>query len=118
MTEALAAMLGRVFRNVGLHRISATVFLDNPASAGVLRKLGFRHEARLRHTLRKAGRYRDADQYGLLATDLAARRLGRRGAPCAARAAAHRMAHAGLADGVGSGAQELGRCPVFEQPSQ
>lgn len=75
MTEAVAAVLGHAFRDVRVHRIGATVFPDNPASAAVLRKVGFRHEARMRHLLHKAGRYRDVDQYGLLATDAAARRL-------------------------------------------
>lgn len=75
MPEALAALIRHCFGPLELHRLYATVFTNNGRSAGALRKLGFQHEGRLRHVIWKRGRYRDADQYSLLSTDPAARRL-------------------------------------------
>ena len=44
-TEAASAVM-QIARSAGLGRIYASHFLDNPASAGVLRKLGFRPTGR------------------------------------------------------------------------
>jgi len=44
MTEALAALLGFVFREMRIHRVSATHLLENVRSARLLRRLGFREE--------------------------------------------------------------------------
>jgi RimJ/RimL family protein N-acetyltransferase len=58
-TEAASAVM-RIARSAGLKRITASHFSDNPASAGVLRKLGFRSTGRTerRHS---AGRGRAAE---------------------------------------------------------
>ncbi len=77
MPEALTALIGHCFGPLGLHRLYATVFTNNARSAAVLRNLGFQHEGRLRQLIKKRARYRDADQYSLLRTDPAARRLMR-----------------------------------------
>ena len=45
-TEAASAVM-QIARTTGLGRIHASHFLDNPASAGVLRKLGFRSTGRI-----------------------------------------------------------------------
>lgn len=44
-TEAAAAALALGFGDLGLHRITARIDADNPASAAVLRRLGMRQEA-------------------------------------------------------------------------
>lgn len=46
-TEAVAALLDLGFDGLGLHRIAARIDERNAASAGVVRRLGFRQEARL-----------------------------------------------------------------------
>lgn len=45
VTEAGRAMLGLAFDGLGLHRVSARIDAENPASAAVLRRLGMRQEA-------------------------------------------------------------------------
>jgi ribosomal-protein-alanine N-acetyltransferase len=48
MTEALDAIIGFGFREVGLHRIQAVVMPGNKGSEKLLEKLGFRREGVLR----------------------------------------------------------------------
>ena len=48
MTEALEALLEIGFDDMQFHRIEALVMVDNVASAGLLRKLGFTEEGILR----------------------------------------------------------------------
>ena len=48
MTEALAAIIGFGFREVGLNRIQAVLMPGNEASEKLLEKLGFRREGVLR----------------------------------------------------------------------
>lgn len=48
MTEALEAVLGFGFREVGLHRIQAVVMPGNVGSERLLEKLGFQREGILR----------------------------------------------------------------------
>ena len=48
MTEALAAIIGFGFREVGLNRIQATVMPENEASIKLLEKLAFQREGLLR----------------------------------------------------------------------
>lgn len=49
MTEALAAIIGFGFREVGLNRIQAVLMPGNLASIKLLEKLGFQREGVLRH---------------------------------------------------------------------
>jgi RimJ/RimL family protein N-acetyltransferase len=44
-TEAAGALLALAFDGLGLHRVTARIDEENPASAAVLRKLGMRQEA-------------------------------------------------------------------------
>ncbi|MGB3136131.1 MAG: GNAT family protein [Nodosilinea sp.] len=68
-TEAAAALVAFGFGKLGLNRINATRFGDNPASGRVMEKLGLVQEGyRRRHTL-KWGVYRDIALYGLLRED-------------------------------------------------
>ena len=68
-TEAVAAVLAFGFGPLGLHRIHATVFPRNPASARVLEKSGFRREGLLRGYARKEGAFEDLVMYARLRTD-------------------------------------------------
>lgn len=54
------------FEEKNLNRIYATCFIDNPASARVLEKIGMKHEGRLRQHFHKWERFVDADYYGIL----------------------------------------------------
>jgi RimJ/RimL family protein N-acetyltransferase len=51
-TVAVRMCLDLAFADPDLHRIWATISADNAASQGLVRKLGFRREARLREHLR------------------------------------------------------------------
>jgi RimJ/RimL family protein N-acetyltransferase len=46
-TEAAGALLALLFDEFGLHRVTARIDADNPASGAVLTKLGMRREAEL-----------------------------------------------------------------------
>ena len=67
--EALHCLVGHLFNDLGLHRIRANIDPANASSAGVLRKLGFRHEGRWVESLWFKGRYADEDWYALLARE-------------------------------------------------
>jgi ribosomal-protein-alanine N-acetyltransferase len=70
-TEAAAAVVKHGFEVIGLHRIFASHFADNTASAGVLKKIGMRREGRQRAHILKWGKFLDLEMYGMLASDLA-----------------------------------------------
>jgi ribosomal-protein-alanine N-acetyltransferase len=57
MSEAVWAVLGHGFLDMGLHRIEATVDPDNAASASLLRRLGFTEEGYLRERFYDNGRF-------------------------------------------------------------
>jgi RimJ/RimL family protein N-acetyltransferase len=69
-SEASAIVTDFGFAHLGLHRIFAFHFLENPASGRVLQKIGMRYEGRLRGHIFKWGKFHDAEAYGILATDL------------------------------------------------
>lgn len=69
-TEASAALLRWAFDALDLHRVHAAHLARNPASGAVLRKIGMRHEGRLRSHFEKWGVMEDLDVYGLLAGEL------------------------------------------------
>lgn len=69
MTEALEAVLAFCFDDLGLHRIEAACLPGNVASAGLLRKLGFRSEGHAREYLRINGRWQDHELFAMLRGD-------------------------------------------------
>ena len=60
-TEAVRAVIGYGFSDLGLHRIYGMHFSRNPASGRVMEKCGMVHEAHLREHVRKWGVFEDAD---------------------------------------------------------
>jgi len=73
-TEACRALLSYAFRTLGLQRVYASHFPNNPASGRVMEKLGMKREGYLRRHVRRRGRYVDLVCYGVLASDLRARK--------------------------------------------
>ena len=69
-TEAAKAVVKCGFGTLGLHRIFASHFANNPASAKVLRKIGMRHEGNLRAHVLKWGEFLDLEMYGMVASDV------------------------------------------------
>jgi RimJ/RimL family protein N-acetyltransferase len=65
-TEAAGALVAHGFRALDLHRIWASCLPENPASARVLARLGFRHEGRHLQNLLIHGVWHDSDSYALL----------------------------------------------------
>lgn len=65
-TEASRELLRYGFSDLKLHRIYASHFQGNSASANILKKLGMRHEGRQRQHIRKYGKFLDSELYGLL----------------------------------------------------
>jgi [ribosomal protein S5]-alanine N-acetyltransferase len=69
-TEAARALLRYGFEVLNLHRIHASHFSNNTASGNILRKIGMKHEGRLRHHIVKWGQYLDLELYAMLESDL------------------------------------------------
>ena len=67
-TEAARAIVNYGFGTLGLHRIFASHFGNNHASARVLTKIGMRHEGSLRAHVLKWGEFLDLEMYGMLAS--------------------------------------------------
>ena len=70
MTEAVMAVTDYSFREMGLHRLQAMVETDNPASARVLVKCGYRQEGLLRGRVCNKGHYSDVLLFALLREEL------------------------------------------------
>jgi ribosomal-protein-alanine N-acetyltransferase len=68
-TEAAAALLQYGFGTLNLHRIQASVFAGNLASARVLLKVGMRLEGRQRDHVCKWETFYDLESYGILRSD-------------------------------------------------
>ena len=66
MTEAVSAILTFAFTQLGLHRVEATPFADNPSSNRLLLRLGFTYEGSLRERHYFRGRFLDQLCFGLL----------------------------------------------------
>jgi ribosomal-protein-alanine N-acetyltransferase len=75
-TEAARAVVKYGFGTLRLHRIFASHFANNPASARVLRKIGMRHEGSLRAHVLKWGEFLDLEMYGMVASDVDRSTLG------------------------------------------
>ncbi len=68
-TEAVRLAVAFAFRDAGLHRVQGAVVPDNPASARVLIKAGFRPEGRFLRYLRINGCWADHDIYAMTEED-------------------------------------------------
>ena len=67
MTEAVRAVLGFLFREVGCHRVQAWCRVENPASARVMEKAGMTKEACLREIYKtRDGDFTDLYLYSIL----------------------------------------------------
>ncbi|MFZ6746981.1 GNAT family N-acetyltransferase [Undibacterium sp. JH2W] len=66
MAEAVRALLNHAFAEMGINRIEAEVDPRNPASAQLLRKLGFMQEGLLRQRWKMKGEIKDTWMFGLL----------------------------------------------------
>jgi RimJ/RimL family protein N-acetyltransferase len=68
-SEAAVAMVDYGFRVVGWQRIFATCYLENEASAAVLRKIGLRQERILRQHAQRHGRWYDSLLFALFRSE-------------------------------------------------
>lgn len=68
-TEAVRLALAFAFAHAGLHRVQAAVMTDNPRSARVLAKAGFRSEGLAERYLQIGGVWRDHEIYALTRED-------------------------------------------------
>jgi ribosomal-protein-alanine N-acetyltransferase len=68
-TAALSSFTDYAFEAFNLHRLQASVFAWNPASARVLEKCGYRFEGRIRDAVLKDGAMTDELIYGLLRSE-------------------------------------------------
>jgi len=68
-TEAAAAVLRYGFDELGLRRIHASHYSNNPASGRVMLKIGMKHEGRRRSHVLKWGEVLDLEEYGILADE-------------------------------------------------
>jgi RimJ/RimL family protein N-acetyltransferase len=71
-TEASRALIAFGFESLGLNKIHAAVFIKNPASDRVIRKIGMQWEGRLREHDLKWDVYEDIDVYGILRSEWSA----------------------------------------------
>jgi [ribosomal protein S5]-alanine N-acetyltransferase len=71
MVEALRSALSFGFQQMQLNRIEALIYVENPQSARVLEKLGFRREGLLRDYFYLNGQFYDHYVYSLLRRDAA-----------------------------------------------
>jgi RimJ/RimL family protein N-acetyltransferase len=65
-TEAAKAILGYGFNALGLNRVHATHFTQNPASGRVMTKIGMVYEGCLRQHVKKWGKPVDLKMYAIL----------------------------------------------------
>ena len=68
-TEAVSAMIGFCFQDLGLHRVQAFIHPDNTPSLKLIETLRFRREGLLRENLRVGDEWRDDLLYARLSTD-------------------------------------------------
>ena len=72
VTEAMEAIVKFAFRKLKLVRLQAEVYVENKASANLLKKLGFKKEGLKRKGARakSTGKWHDTYVYGLLRSDI------------------------------------------------
>ncbi len=68
-TEAVGALIDRLFERLDLHRVSATLDPANVASARVLERLGFRYEGCGLKAAYVRGEWDDDDRYAILSDE-------------------------------------------------
>ncbi len=76
-TEAVTALLGHLFGALGLHRVRAVCDVENPSSARVLERLGFRREGETCEATWFKGHWSSEYWYAILRREWAARGGGR-----------------------------------------
>ncbi len=74
-TEAMNIILGYAFRELGLRRVSLTVFEYNLRAIHSYEKVGFAHEGRLRQAMNRDGRRWDILFMGILREEWEAKQL-------------------------------------------
>lgn len=74
-SDALEILLRYAFRELGLRRVSLTVFEYNPRAIHTYEKAGFQNEGRLRQWLNRDGRRWDLLVMGILRQEWEARHL-------------------------------------------
>jgi RimJ/RimL family protein N-acetyltransferase len=65
-TEATRVVVAYGFERLGLHRIHASCFVYNEASARVLKKIGMNYEGRRRSHICKWNEFYDLEMYGIV----------------------------------------------------
>jgi aminoglycoside 6'-N-acetyltransferase len=73
-TEAVGGLLGHLFGALELHRVRAICDVENPASARVLERLGFRREGQFRENTWFKGRWSSEYLYAMLGSEWGSRR--------------------------------------------
>lgn len=68
-TEAVRRVIAFGFDELGLHRLDAQHYVENPASGRVMIKAGMRYEGRLRGVVFRDGVPRDDELYAIIRTD-------------------------------------------------
>ena len=68
-TEALRRLVAFAFDEVGLHRVQAHHFVENPASGRVMARAGMRAEGTRRGAVFREGVPRDLTEYAILRSD-------------------------------------------------
>ena len=68
-SEALAAVIGFLFEEVGVNRVQARHDVNNPNSGGVMRKCGMQYEGTMRQSDRNNQGLSDTSMYGILRSD-------------------------------------------------
>jgi ribosomal-protein-alanine N-acetyltransferase len=68
-SEAIKLVLIFAFKKLKLHRLSAGVFKENPASKKVLLKNGFKLEGCLREARFKFKKWHDIEEYGIIVSE-------------------------------------------------
>ncbi len=74
-SEAAGALLALAFDTFEMHRVRARVDKRNPASAGVLRRIGMRQEAELRQNEWFKGEWSDEQDFAILEDEWRTARL-------------------------------------------
>jgi ribosomal-protein-alanine N-acetyltransferase len=68
-TEALKAVIEFGFQELGLNRIQACHFGDNPASGRVMQKAGMTYEGCRRQHVKRLGAFKDLEGYSILRSE-------------------------------------------------
>lgn len=68
-TEAVTAALDVAFDSFGWHRVTGVCFVENTASAALMRRVGMRHESVSRQDVHRKGSWRHSSRFAVLAAD-------------------------------------------------